>query len=355
MSGQTPKKHSYLVELFRAAWEDVEWIEIFSEAFGGLVIAFIFLKNGIAPEDENLELYLEAVAYAFVIPIIAFLLRLLFITPTKLYRKLYDKNFKVDIVPAKESHLISVLLAICACLTFIIIIENISHFPHKKQSELAAIKTLPNLRPDKVTSKLGTPSQSVPITPALTEKIYETNSPQTLDTNNSMLENAISERHTQEAQKEKSIIEQIQNHWDLSIPFFNHTLEVLHELMNKEAERRGDRIVIPSDYYACLPKSFNFPTNIELLTEIRLETSTNIDFKIGITINSPPMSDFMTIKGSVGDLKIILFYGGMGGSCEIQTTPYSDSKQFGNVNANIVIDEMSKIFVEAQSKYGMEK
>ncbi len=91
MSEKPPNRHSYWIQVFIKSCEDFGMADIISEITGGIVISFFACKWGIANRAELWELIFLCIGAAILSPLVGFLIRLFFITPAKLYRKLEDE------------------------------------------------------------------------------------------------------------------------------------------------------------------------------------------------------------------------------------------------------------------------
>jgi hypothetical protein len=60
-------------------------------------------------------------------------------------------------------------------------------------------------------------------------------------------------------------------------------IEELHNILTTEAAKRGDGISKTAGYFQCLPPAIDFEVHNINVAEIRLQTETNLDFKIIIT------------------------------------------------------------------------
>jgi len=80
------RRHSYLVKAILKTGEDFGATEIISEIVGGIVIAFLAYQRGIANQAELRALIFLCVGAAIIAPIFGFLMRLVFITPYKIYK-----------------------------------------------------------------------------------------------------------------------------------------------------------------------------------------------------------------------------------------------------------------------------
>jgi hypothetical protein len=92
MSEKTSKKrHSYLVRAIIKTRQEIEVVELIPEIGGGIVIAFIAWRFGLANRTELPELIFLCVGGAVIGAFVGFLIRLIFITPAKMHEELENK------------------------------------------------------------------------------------------------------------------------------------------------------------------------------------------------------------------------------------------------------------------------
>jgi hypothetical protein len=362
------KRRSYLAAIFGKAWKEVSFIEVLSEAIAGFMIAIISLYRGWEDKQGAFEFAAECIGCAFLVPLVAFLLRSLFAAPAELVKESWESKKGEETDPKSiYPSIVAILLAVCSILTIGLgfslrfIFEGIGEKPQITQ---APQKELPKPLPDKIiptpvisnASSVVSPPQ-VPNAVALMQ--FETNNP-SADSNDlkSELDQLKLQRQAEIAASDQKNNSENQSAWDKNLPLFRHSLESLHDILNQEAIDRGDRIEITSGYIACLPQKIDFKMEETKVAEIRLEKETNVDFAVSITrgqmiAGTTIQPNGIKITSGCGFLEFQPFWvmTGPGFHTIIQIPGYNGDKTTENMNIDQIrelVRKRVKILVAAQ-------
>ena len=84
----------YLAAVFGKAWKEVGFIEVLSEAIGGFMFSLVALYRGWIDFRSAFETSLECAGCAVSIPLVAFILRVIFSAPAELLKESLESKKK---------------------------------------------------------------------------------------------------------------------------------------------------------------------------------------------------------------------------------------------------------------------
>lgn len=76
---------------------------------------------------------------------------------------------------------------------------------------------------------------------------------------------------------------EIKKWWDVYLPYYQHSLVVLHDVLASESAKAGDGIAQSVEYFQCLPPAIDPKIGEIKAAEIRFQKNTNMDFLVAIT------------------------------------------------------------------------
>src|SRR6266478_9909152 len=88
------KGRHYLSAVRGKEWKEVGIVEVISEAVGGFMLAFFAFSRGWIDSQSASEICLECVGCAILIPIVAFILRVLIVAPAELVKESSESRNK---------------------------------------------------------------------------------------------------------------------------------------------------------------------------------------------------------------------------------------------------------------------
>ena len=285
---------NYLFRVLGKAWKEFQFIELLSEACGGLVLAAFAYYKGWIGQEGALELVLECVGCALLVPLIAFILRAIFVAPAELVKETEEAKKKIEVDPKSISPSITTtLLGICAflivCLGFSIKF-NFEKIGGKPGATEARKTEPPKPLPDKI----------IPAPPApLTNVVAQNPAPTATVTQRNEVFNAATEDDADDPvskfsriQEQRAEAERIANQrtrdgaavwWRKFLPFYQRALVELHDALKREADKKGDGLVQTAGYFQCLPSDVDFDTGQFDVATIGLRNDTNMNFTISVT------------------------------------------------------------------------
>ena len=123
--------------------------------------------------------------------------------------------------------------------------------------------------------------------------------------------------------------------WGKSLPVFNQSLEILSNVLSKEAAKHGDRIVHSASYYKCIPTNMDMRIGTIDVATIGFERKDDVNFRIEIYEMDPSQRRKLTIYCPVGFVRMRhdsddKFYSQLcvrdfPGGCVEEVVPYSES------------------------------
>ncbi len=273
------------------AWKEVSFIEIIAEAFGGFVFAFIALNRGWLDYRGAFETVIECVGCAVLIPIIAFVLRVIFSAPAELVKESAESRRKDEIQPKSiYPAIIATLLAICAFLLVGLAFSLKIHFTQPGEKNIAVLtekKESQKPLPDII---IPAPEQPPPAAPAPQvasmepQKQFENFNDRTGAIESAMTElNAIkSNRIAASELVVNQMNAELQSKWSNSLPYFQRAITVLRDKLKTESLPSNDGIRQSKGYLTCLPTIISPSVNNSKVAEIGYQTASNLDFSITI-------------------------------------------------------------------------
>lgn len=148
------KRRSYLAAILGKAWKEVGFIEVLSEAIGGFVFAIIALCRGWEDKQGAFELAAECIGCAFLVPLVAFVLRVLFAAPAELLKESEESKKREEIDPKSiYPAIVAVLLVVCSFLTISLGFSlkfNFGGIGEKPQTTQSLKNELPKPLPTKI-------------------------------------------------------------------------------------------------------------------------------------------------------------------------------------------------------------
>lgn len=276
----------------------MSFVEVLSEAIGGLVFSIIALCKGWIDAHSAVETALECGGCAILIPAIAFILRMLIAAPAELVKELSESK-KGEEINSKSVYpsIITILLMVCSLMVaglFLSLkikfgkIEESQSRTQALQNQIAAAKPLP----DKIVSQITLTNNSQRDDQSLPEQLqspirFVTSNPTNeIENSDSAFEKEFEiENAKKEAEKhanDKTAQIQAQKNWDLAKPYYLYSLKSLYDALKREAAKRNDGVEFPQTYFSSIPELIEINNEKTNIMWIRLQNNTNFNFQISI-------------------------------------------------------------------------
>lgn len=307
-------------------WRETEWVPVIIEdMLAGILVALAAALLKICQWDEFKELVFLIIGTAILGFAFGFIYRLIFITPEKIYKE-FEKRLKTceskleergDTQTTSNQNIedkatqptqmpVMALVCLCVGLAFLLVgqisknhkLEN----QQKQPEKIVSKKPLPTKvipRPEAQPSPMIIPTQQVAVTEPIvtnTSKTFDQFDSTIADTNDTTYriqqlreakqqakEQQIAEQNARAQRENQARLLDIKKWWDLYLPYYNHSLVVLHDALLHEAAKEGDGIAQSNDYFQSLPSSIAPSVGGFNVAEIRFQKSTNMDFIVSVT------------------------------------------------------------------------
>ena len=359
------KRRSYLAAIIGKAWKEVGFVEVLSEAIGGFVFAIIALSEGLEDKHGAFELAAECIGCAFSVPLVAFVLRVLFVAPAELVKEALESKKREEIDP-KSNYPAIVVILLVACSFLIIglcfsVSFNFERSGEKPQTTQASNKETPKPLPEKMIPRPEPPPPGAPTNKAvvsISSDEIETfsSAPNGLGDYSNYMEKVKAGKAAQKAAQDleaaRTKQQAIQHLWDIYLPHYKRMLVTLHDILTSEAARKGDGISQSVDYFDSLPKTIDPKTADFQIAKIGFQKDTNMIFLVRITEMNSDCDRRFKITSDCGTLEMDLSYGSVLVS-HIHTAPDFDDAQ------NVEIDKSDEFMktaigalISAQEAYG---
>ncbi len=285
------------------------------------MIAYFALKHGIVEGSEQKYLYFECIGCAILVPLIAFLLRILFVTPHKISRDAFQKKERAkpaeaNVLPPKESHIIGILCCICALLILSLIIQSIpnsseTNEPPRKESAAVVETNRQELKPlpDKIIPKPESTTITAAGPAAESQKQFVIDIQDTNDAESALAQLKVENKNQTQAAENEALSD-----WTNNLSAYNYALKCLYDIMKAEATRRNDSVTLTEDYFNSLPQIVAHSGEETKIAEIRFTNQTNLDFRIMITGENREGYNYiqpraLKITCDCGSLQFVSFHG----------------------------------------------
>jgi hypothetical protein len=266
----------YLCRIIKFAWE--RSIKPFDTVAKVLLVpvsmvGIFVILNFLTEEKGNYMIWLS-----IALPGVAFLIYFLW--------NLINVHHQTHRKWAHKFAFVLILLVMVLLTLFIEAIIKINRLEKPQVSEIIATipaTNKPIFLPEKIIPTPEPPSTPIVSTQQIAsvepQKQFETNAPDIGDA-----ESELAKSRADKLANLQKLKLNVQAAWTNNLPIFNSSLEALHEILTKEATKRGDGIAKTVAYFQCLPAAADFEISGETnVAEIKLQTETNLDFKIAIT------------------------------------------------------------------------
>ena len=363
------KRRSYFQKVLSQTWKETEWVPVIIEDMSaGIVIAIMAAKLKICQWDEFKELAFLIVGTAACGFVFGFIYRFIFVTTSRLHRelerkvktlesKLHERGEEVPLgtEPAqdkptyKNTAVITFLICLCAGLALLLAVQN------SKTAQSGKSISIPKPLPVKIIPR---PEPPPPPPIVSTQQLADVETQKQFENFNEgtgVTEDAASQIAKLKAEKVAKIESEnrqknleIQKWWDVYLPYYQHSLAVLHDVLTSESTKTGDGIDQSVGYFQCLPPAIDPKIGEIKAAEIRFQKNTNMDFLVTIAGLNASGHRQLKISCSGGLLEMYATWGDKFGRTLHVYPDFEDYKDVPIDKANDLILESIKQLVAVQ-------
>jgi len=336
---------------FKNSRKPFETVGGYTAIFCGL-IAFLFVCHFITQEWGDYMIY-WAGAVAFIVFVVWFGWNFIKV-PHKMYKEdsagLLGKNLNPE-NEGKGQHLGSFVFIVLIVSVFMAIIAANRHQIAKLKNQLPPPKLVARQKPlpDKIIPAPETPSATIVAKPIVGSAVnFETNFTDTNDIGWELdQERTAKKKQLQDANAIPLAA------WTNNLSTYKYTIRTLHDILSPLAVKHGDGLVIPSDYYECLPPVLDSAIGETNVAYIKFAYQTNMEFKIFVSAENWssgylifPRSLYITC--SCGSLRFNTLGNTLGIETQIPDGTSGAAVQNGDRK---IIDQKLRLLVGAQFEF----